>query len=94
MYIPVAIGSKSVSAYYGALFGKLLGYKYCIVMDDDTRLPPELGIVLNQELKDDAYCFAIAASSNDDLSTISNTSRLLIGLQDVEYKLSDLSKLT
>ncbi|KAH0571674.1 putative Glycosyltransferase [Spironucleus salmonicida] len=94
IYVPIAMGSKSIAAYYGALLGQHLGYEYCIVMDDDTRLPRELGIVLNSDLKDDAYCMAIAASSNDDLSTISNKARLLIGLQDIEYKLSDLAKLT
>jgi len=39
IYVPINIGSKSISAYYGAMLGDWLGYKYVIVMDDDTRLP-------------------------------------------------------
>ena len=47
VYVPVGIGSKSVSAYYGAMLGSWLGYEFVIVMDDDTRLPLELGTVLS-----------------------------------------------
>lgn len=97
IYVPLAIGSKSACAYYGSILSKWLGYQWCIVMDDDTMIPREMGKALSGELKCDAYCFAIAATSNDageDAARANRSSDLLIALQDIEYKLSDLSKLT
>lgn len=93
VYVPIGIGSKSISAYYGAMLGNWLGYEYVIVMDDDTRLPLEMTSVLNQPLDCEAYCFAIAAASNDDPAKVPGSAKLIIALQDIEYKLSDLSKL-
>jgi hypothetical protein len=80
IYVPINIGSKSISAYYGAMLGDYLGYEYVMVMDDDTRLPKEMGKVLNQPLDCDAYCMAIAATSNENQSQISQSAKLLIGL--------------
>ena len=80
LYVPIGLGSKSVSAYYGAMFGDWLGYNYVIVMDDDTRLPRELGKVLGNRLECDAYCMAISASSNENPTTISKSAKILIGL--------------
>ncbi|CAL6029449.1 Glycosyltransferase [Hexamita inflata] len=94
IYVPICIGSKSVSAYYGGMLGQYLGYEYVIVMDDDTRLPQGLTKILNGRLECDAYCMAIAASSNENPDQISQSAQILIGLQDIEYKLSDLNKLT
>lgn len=91
VYVPLALGSKSISAYYGAILGRWLNYEYCIVMDDDTQLCQELGVILNGTLSCDAYCMAIAAASNEE--HVSGTAKFLIGIQDIEYKLSDLSKL-
>lgn len=47
VYVPVAIGSKSISAYYGAILCNYLGYEYVIIMDDDTRLPKEMATILS-----------------------------------------------
>ena len=70
VYVPTGLGSKSVSAYYAAKLGSWLGYEYVIIMDDDTRLPRELGKVLSGSLDCDAYCMAIAASSNENPDNI------------------------
>ncbi|TNJ27317.1 putative Glycosyltransferase [Giardia muris] len=97
VYVPLAIGSKSCSAYYGAILSNWLGYEFCLIMDDDTILPRELAAVLGGELSCDAYAIAIAAAYNEtegSTETLSKTSKMIVGLQDIEYKLSDLSKLT
>ena len=99
VYVPLAIGSKSCSAYYGSILSSWLGFEYCIVMDDDTVLPRELAPVLSGELTCDAYAIAIAATYNEtgpggQPTNLSKTSKMIVGLQDIEYKLSDLSKLT
>jgi hypothetical protein len=80
IYVPIGIGSKSISAYYGAMLGTWLNYKYVIIMDDDTRLPKELGKILNNPLDCDAYCMAISAASNENPNTISDKTKILIGL--------------
>lgn len=88
VYCPLKIGSKSVSAYYAGVMCARLGYKYCIVMDDDTLLQPSMGVFLHDpdNLNCAAYAFAIS-STNPDGTTV------LTALQDIEYKLSDLNKI-
>jgi hypothetical protein len=85
------VPSKSVSAYYGAVLARFRHYEYVLVMDDDTLLPAELAAVLARPLRCAAYALAIAATAP---AHASREQRVLACLQDIEYKLSGLAKLS
>ncbi len=90
IYAGLEVASKSVAVYFAAHLVERLGYQYTIVMDDDCMIPIELTEVLNKDVDEDAYCFAITAFSE----TSSAVPRLLTNHQAIEYALSDLGKIS
>ncbi len=89
IYIWGHIGSKTMSQYIGALFALMQGRKFILTLDDDMRLDKNFlfGIEkINQKCR--ALFYAIRAVHPEGLTN------LLINWQDLEYKLSDLSKLS
>lgn len=87
-YIYQAIGNKTVAQYAGAMAADKRGYKYIMTTDDDVTLPDnfDFGISrLTDEVK--GVVFPIRATSPDGESSI------LVDWQDIEYRMSDLSKL-
>ena len=94
-YCPLQMGSKSISVYYTAIILQMLSYELCLLIDDDVRLPSNLGAVLSTTpLEGAGYALAIKASHDNPKADAPHTlgQRLLVGLQGAEYALSDLAK--
>ena len=96
LYIPE--GNKSHAMYWTTEHwiphlvknGKCPDFQYCMMIDDDVPLPPDLHVPMftlsrNKDIK--AFCYVICAateSGKDD--------NFLVSLQDLEYKLAGFTK--
>eukprot|EP00940_MAST-03C_sp_MAST-3C-sp2_P001237 g1237.t1 len=95
LYIPE--GNKSHAMYYTTEYwiphlvrhNKVPDFKYCMMIDDDVPLPPDLHVPLftlrrNKDIK--AFCYVICAA------TESGEENFLVSLQDAEYKFAGFTK--
>lgn len=82
----VPVGSKIVAEFVGVFLAKK--YKYCLLIDDDVHLPPNLPIVTNR-INGKTACVGYSIKStgaNGSKGTVFQQA------QDVEYKLAGMSK--
>ncbi|GKT27203.1 Glycosyl transferase [Aduncisulcus paluster] len=92
IYCPLQLPGKSVAVLFGSVLLKHLQYSHVVVLDDDTRVPAEMLADFSRPLLAAAYAPTIRAQLEDE-ETATMGQKLLVGLQDIEYKLSDLQKL-
>lgn len=88
-YIWGHIGNKTMSQYIGTLYASMHGREFILTLDDDMRLERNFRFGVEQiTQKCRALFYAIRAVHPEGKDS------LIINWQDLEYKLSDLSKLS
>lgn len=87
-YVWLPVGNKNISQFVGATAAAKFGLKYVLTIDDDVIIPPNFAApmhLINEKVT--AVCYPITAvDTNGDRP-------LFVGWQDIEYKMSALSKM-
>eukprot|EP01028_Stygiella_incarcerata_P004610 TRINITY_DN2020_c0_g1_i1.p1 TRINITY_DN2020_c0_g1~~TRINITY_DN2020_c0_g1_i1.p1 ORF type:complete len:1361 (+),score=333.58 TRINITY_DN2020_c0_g1_i1:111-4085(+) len=67
-------------------------FKYCLLIDDDVQLPPDLYVPTEECMKGKTRGMAFGISAFNMFSAAKRSKRNVVALQDFEYKKNDLFK--